>query len=163
MRFEQRTIALLMRPAFMSPIISVAAAPGPGISDAGMPHTWATASRSCGSSMWRYPGSCVAFWPISRPPCPLPCPVIIIVPPPGFPTCPRASARLMHARQLFTPCVECSMPRACITREGSDRPYMRAAARIRSAGTPQSRSAYSGVNGSMVFRTSSQPTVRART
>jgi hypothetical protein len=53
MRFEQRTMALLMWPAFMRPTISVAAAPGPGISEAAIPHTFATASRSCGSSMWR--------------------------------------------------------------------------------------------------------------
>ena len=57
--------------------ISKADFPGIGSSSASIPHTAATWARSAGSASLRYPGSWSAFWPCSRPPCPLPWPVMV--------------------------------------------------------------------------------------
>ena len=59
--------------------------PGPGSELSSTPQMPAMCARCSGLSSLRYPGSWSAFWPCSRPPCPLPCPVRVPKPQNGLP------------------------------------------------------------------------------
>ena len=57
-------------------------------------------------------GELIALLPCSRPPCPLPWPVIVAYPQPSRPIRPVARTRLIAAMQFSTPFEWCSSPRA---------------------------------------------------
>ena len=152
----------LISPSWIASMISSADSPLPGISDSAQPHTSATAARCSGLAMSRSPGSWSHFWPCSRPPWPLPCPVIVETPQPGLPILPVASPRLMAASTLSTPLVWCSMPAGVQQHPGARRcPTSSAACSIRAAGTPQTAAAQAGVMSATAAAASSKPTVCA--
>src|ERR1041385_1617916 len=95
--------------------------------------------------MSRPPGSWSHFWPCSRPPWPLPCPVIMAYPQPSRPMRPLATTRLMAAMQFCTPLEWCSIPRAWSRKLVEAGPQISAAFTIMLAGTPAIFAAYSGV------------------
>ena len=79
----------------------------------GRPRRSAMCCRCSGFSMSRAPGSWSHFCPCSRPPWPLPWPVIIAYPQPSLPD-PAGGEDQVDARPGSSrrPCVWCSMPRA---------------------------------------------------
>ena len=101
------------------------------------------------------------MWPCSRPPCPLPWPVIVDTPQPGLPNLPVASPRLIADTTLSTPLVCCSMPRAWSNIPVADVPHNSAACWIRAAGTPVMPAAHAGVISATAAAASSKPTVWA--
>ena len=117
-------------------MISWAVIPLPGMSASAHPHTDATWARCSGLLMSRLPGSWSHLWPCSRPPCPLPCPVIVVTPQPGLPNLPVASPRLIAASTFSVPLLCCSMPRACSSIPVAAVPHHSAACSMRAAGTP---------------------------
>ena len=115
------------------------------MSDSSQFHTFATAARCSGLVMSRLPGSWSHLCPCSRPPWPLPCPVIVDTPQPGLPNLPVASPRLIAASTLSTPFVCCSMPRACNIIPVAEVPHISAASSILAAGTPVMPAAHAAV------------------
>ena len=85
------------------------------------------------------------MWPCSRPPWPLPCPVIVVTPLPGLPYLPVARPRLMAASTFSVPLLCCSIPRACSNMPVAEVPHHSAACAMRAAGTPVIPAAHSGV------------------
>ena len=67
----------LISPAWMAFMISWADRPLPGSSWSVQPHTWQMWARCSGFSISRLPGSWSHLWPCSRPPWPLPWPVMV--------------------------------------------------------------------------------------
>ncbi len=151
----------LISPAWIASMISCAGMPLPGISDSSQPHTDATWARCSGLVMSRLPGSWSHLWPCSRPPWPLPCPVIVDTPQPGLPNLPVARPRLMAASTLSTPLVCCSMPRAWSSIPVAAVPHHSAACSMRAAGTPVIPAAQPGVMSTTAAAASSKPAVWA--
>ena len=125
------------------------------------PHRRRCAARCSGLVMSRLPGSWSHLWPCSRPPWPLPCPVIVDTPQPGLPNLPVARPRLMAASTLSTPLVCCSMPRAWSSIPVAAVPHHSAACSMRAAGTPVISAAQPGVMSATAAAASSKPTVWA--
>ena len=112
--------------------------------------------------MSRLPGSWSHLWPCSRPPWPLPCPVMVVTPQPGLPYLPVASPRLMAAHTFSTPLDWCSSPRACSSIPVFAVPHHSAACSMRAAGTPVICSAQAGVWSRTASAAASKPVVWSR-